>query len=294
MAETTSRRVSQRPMGHMRVVAGRTIMKKMLLLCAGLLLAAGITSAEVVSTNIVGYLKKTAVAPYYLTGSTFVKVQSCLEQDPATDYKIKLSDIKIEGMTVGTEFIQILDEANATVSKRLTYIGGAPYPEQFWGWWEVNSYGAPNTCYDDYEFSPSSGFLCNFTSGNVINMTYAGEVLTGETEIDLIGQKYPVLVNFLPVDLTLKDLKVEGMAVGTEFIQILDEANATVSKRLTYIGGAPYPEPFWGWWEVNSYGAPNTCYDDEPFPSGSAFLCNFTVSSAVKVTFPDPMLPLAP
>ena len=42
-------------MGHMRIVAGRTIMKKMLLLCAGLLLAAGITSAEVVSTNIVGY-----------------------------------------------------------------------------------------------------------------------------------------------------------------------------------------------------------------------------------------------
>jgi len=265
-------------------------MKKMLFICmVGSLffLTSVATASEVVSTNIVGYQKISSVAPFYVTGPTFVSVLSFLEADPETDYKIKLSDIIIEGMSANLEFIQIMDPTTGEVSQNFTYVPSGTNR----GWWEPYQVGSAFTKYDNYQFSISSGFICNFTMPTEKTITFAGEVMTGSTIIDLTGQIFPVVANFLPVDgLTLGDLTVEGMMANLEFIQIMDPATGEVSQNFTYVPSGTNR----GWWVPYQVGSAFTKYDNEPFPAGAALIGNFSVAAAVKITFPDPMLFVAP
>ena len=256
--------------------------KKMLFVCAAGLLTAGIASAEVPSYNIVGYLENKNVAPSYFTGPTFVQVLTCLEVDP--NLGLTLSDIKIEGMDPMLDSIQFLSTEDAGTLISATYVEAPP---AFKGWWDFYDLGG--TRLDTYPISFSQGFLCNFESGEDITITYAGEVLPGEVTIDLTDTLSPVLANFLPVDLKLKHLKVEGMDPMLDSIQFLSPDDAGTLVSATYVEAPP---AFKGWWDFYDLGG--TRLDEEDLPAGLALLCNFTGYSPVKITFPDPTLPLAP
>jgi hypothetical protein len=256
---------------------------------AGCLITACTASAEVVSTNIVGYLKTTAtgnVNQFFTTGPTFVQPLSF--QDIA-NAKWRLGDVKAEGFNVYSDFISTLnpisgqtdivavyaDEATAITWGDIDYVG----------WWDKATFDIP---YDEELFDLSEGFLCNFSSSDV-TLTYAGEVVAQPMTIGFAGLKFPIISNFVPKEnMTLGDLKAEDFNVYSDFISTLnpltgatgivavyaDETTAIAWGDIDYVG----------WWDKATFDIP---YDGEPLPPGTTFLGNFS-SSNVKILFPSP------
>ena len=264
-------------------------MRKMLFICMGLgfLVTSIATASDVVSTNIVGYLKTTATGKYFTSGPTFVQV---LTFQDSSNPQWRLGDIIAEGMDPGEDFIQFINPGNAKVRLAATYIPKSD--PVFGGWWDKDALDNmdydPANRLDDMFFPVSEGFLCYFeTSG--IELTYAGEVLTGSQEIILDG-KYNLVANFLPTDILLGDVSAEGMDPGEDFVQFINPSNAKVSLAATYI---PKSDPvFGGWWDKDALD--NMDYDSENrldgklLPAGTVVLTYFA-SSPISIIFPDPL-----
>ena len=129
-------------------------------------------AGEVVSTNIVGYLKTEGVAKSYLTGPTFVPVLTCLEAEPS--YTIRLGDIKATGMHMTLDSIQFLSATDATTILAATYfVSSNPLYE---GWWEFGRVGV-GARYDEEDLPAGSAILCNFASGNTVKFTFPNPTL---------------------------------------------------------------------------------------------------------------------
>jgi len=244
--------------------------------------------AQVESVNIVGYQTIEATGRHLSSGATFITVGS-------QDAEWRLGDVVAVGMDPSTDIIQFLSTANAKTILSATYIDAATDADlgegdgALIGWWDPNDLGG--TRLDNEVFATGQGFLCNFTSTGV-SLIYSGEVLQGETELNLSGLKHPMIVNHTPVDLTLGDVSAIGMDPSTDIIQLLSLDNAKTVLSATYIDAATDADlgegdgALIGWWDPNDLGG--TRLDDTPFPAGTAFLANFT-STSVKIVFPDPM-----
>jgi len=262
-------------------------MKKLLTACAACVLA-GMVSAQVESVNIVGYQTVTASGQYFSSGPTFVTVGSA-----TADWN--LGDIAVSGMDPFTDFIQFLSPNTAGTVLSATYIDAvadAAYGAgdgALIGWWDYNDVGG--TSLDAEVFAAGTGFLCNLTSTGV-QFTYSGEVLQGDTALDLAGQKYPMIANLTPVDLTLADVTATGMDPFLDFIQFLSPTTAGTVVSATYIDAvadAAYGAgdgALIGWWDYNDVGG--TSLDTTAFPAGASVLGNFT-STGVQVIFPNPV-----
>ena len=256
-------------------------MKKMLLLCAGLLLAAGITSAEVVSTNIVGYVKSPATGTYTPTGPTFVQVLTFTNL--TGEAKWRLGDIKVEGMNSSYDFIQILDPNTAKTVVFATYSEDGWGNPEWVGWWEYPT--SSDIPLDDEYYNFGTGFLTYLTSPNVI-FTYAGEVMADPVTVDCSGMTYPLVANILPQDISLGDINAEGMNTSFDFIQILDPTTAQTLVFATYSADG-WGNPEWvGWWEYPT--SSDISLDNEPLKAGQAFLGYFS-TGGVKINFPSPL-----
>jgi hypothetical protein len=245
-------------------------------------------NAQVESVNIVGYQTISATGRHLSSGSTFITVGS-------QDAEWRLGDVVAVGMNPYNDFIQFLSTANAKTILSATYIDAAADAElgegdgALIGWWDANAPGEISL--DDEVFAAGQGFLSNFSSTG-ISLVYAGEVLQGETELDLGGLRHPMIANHTPVDLTLGDVSAIGMNPYNDFIQLLSESNAKTILSATYIDAAADAElgegdgALIGWWDANAPG--EVSLDDTPFPAGTAFLANFS-SLSVRIVFPDPM-----
>jgi len=145
-----------------------------------------------------------------------------------------------------------------------------------------------DTRLDDQVFAAGTGFLCSFSSVGVV-LTYAGEVLDGSTTLDLSGMQYPMVANFLPMDITLGDLTGVGMVPVDDNIQFLGVDDANTELTATYVdaetAAAAEDPSLEGWWNMDI----DTRLDDVAFPAGTAFLGSFA-SSDVQIIFPDPIL----
>jgi len=121
--------------------------------------------------------------------------------------------------------------------------------------------------------------------GYLENKNVAPSYFTGPTFVQVL--------TCLEVDpnlgLTLSDIKIEGMDPMLDSIQFLSTEDAGTLISATYVEAPP---AFKGWWDFYDLGG--TRLDEEDLPAGLALLCNFTGYSPVKITFPDPTLPLAP
>jgi aryl carrier-like protein len=228
----------------------------------------------------VGYQTLTASGQFYSSGPTFISVGDA-------NGGWRLGDISAEGMEAGTDFIQFLSPSTAFTVVSATYIDAATAAAledpTLQGWWDL---GIENRL-DDLVFSAGTGFLCNFSTVGV-SLVYSGEVLVGETALDLSGQQFPMIANLTPVDLTLGDITASGMEAGTDFIQFLSPTTAFTEVSATYIDAATaaaLEDPtLQGWWDL---GIENRL-DSQVLLAGASVLGNFT-SSNVIITFPNPV-----
>jgi hypothetical protein len=215
------------------------------------------------------------------TGPTFITVG---DQQNAT---WKLGDIKVTGFEAGSDFVQMLSPTDAGVILSATYIDEAMADilgdPSMVGWWNDSI----DTSLNDQVFTAGTGFLTYLTSSDV-TITYAGEVLQGPTTIDLSGMSFSMVANFTPVDLTLGDISASGFEAGSDFIQMLSPADASIVLSATYIDEAmadTLGDPSMvGWWNDSI----DASLDNQVFTAGAAFLGYFS-SPNVTFFFPNPL-----
>jgi len=255
-------------------------MKKLMMTLAAALSATAVV-AQITSVNIVGYQNLTAGGRYFSSGATFISIGT------SANPQWRLGDVKGVGMVPVDDNIQFLNPADANTVLTATYAdaataaaAGDPSLE---GWWNMDF----DTRLDDQVFAAGTGFLCRFASVGVV-LTYAGEVLGGSVTVDLSGMKYPMVANFLPVEITLGALTGVGMVPVDDNIQFLSVDNANTVLTATYAdaataaaAGDPSLE---GWWNMDF----DTRLDSVAIPAGTAFLGRFQ-SSNVQIIFPDPI-----
>ena len=277
-------------------------MKKMLLLCTGLFLAAGIASAEVVSTNIVGYLKTKATGRYFTSGSTFINVGHAV--DPINFPSVwRMGDIIPTGMNPLSDVVQFLNPTTINPDLLATYIDedwalefaddpDDPADVAFWvGWWKMPNWTEK---LNDRTFPASQGFLCNVASSGV-SFTFFGEVLTEGVSINLQGEQYPLVANFQPVTNKLGKIVAKGVNPLSDVFQVLNSTTLNPDYLVTYIDedwaldfaddpDDPEDVASWvGWWRMPNWSVKLNNYELIP---GASLLGNLK-SSNVVLQFPS-------
>ena len=251
----------------------------------------------IVSSSIVGYATQATDSKAYQTsGSMFVSVGG----DGTT---WKLGDLKmvIDGKDGGAyqeNMIQFIEPTSSVIDrdKIYTYYGtedDAVAGEDD-GW-----YTFPDDDYvNDQTFVAGTAFLCNFKPKYNASLTYAGQVLTGDVTIDTVvdgtARAYMYIVNPIPTQITLGDIKMvingkDGGAYQENMIQFIDPSTSVIDrdKIYTYYGtedDAVEGEDD-GW-----YTFPDDDYvNNTPVAVGAGFLCNFKTKYAAKLVFKNPV-----
>ena len=253
-------------------------MKKAILaataLCAGSLMADGISSPNVVGYQSNDWTDKTMCCVSF----GFVGVGT---RTTDSDGTFKLKDIVGEGFVVGSDILQTLEPDEADMDEGFTYLdlanaGGNP---AFVGWWDYEI----TEMKGETEFPITQGFLGNF-GGNAVKFTTAGEVITdGATTLDYEGLTMVMVPNILPRSVSLGEIVATGFVVGSDILQELEPDEADMLAGYTYLdlanaGGNP---AYVGWWDYEITEMKN----DVVFLPGEAMLGNFG-STNVTLTFP--------
>ena len=254
--------------------------KKMLFICAAVLSTASIASA-IESANIVGYQKLAAKGVALSCGPTFVTVGH-LANPASISAEWCLANLKVTGMDPESDVIQFLDVNTAKTIIRATYIDPILIDDYgVSGWVNLDT----GLTIDNQKFSISEAFLCYLSDPGSVEFTFAGEVLAKEMEIDVSSQISPFIANYLPVNLYMHEVLVEGMDPETDVIQFLDASTAKTTIRATYIDPSLIDDyGVVGWVNLDT----GLEMDDDTFFAGAAFLGYFP-SKTVKFTFPNPL-----
>lgn len=256
-------------------------MKKLMIAAVAAFAVGGIFAADSISSaNTVGYLTKTFDTTNPSMGGMFISISS----ETGT---WKLNDWKVEGMDPASDCLQILNPADASVDYAVTYVNEFYDSEYFGGdgsmvgWWTID-FATP---IGDTPFAAEQAFLCNF--GNEISFTYAGEVNSQSApKVSFVDLVNPMLCNFLPREISYKELAVTGIDPASDCLQVLSPADASVDYAVTYVNSFYDSEYFGGdgsmvgWWTID-FATP---MDNETIKAGEAFLCNF--GNNIEFTFP--------
>lgn len=192
----------------------------------------------------------------------------------------KLSNIVVSGadadefMNPSTEYLQKLDPSTTSVAARYTYVSEAFLKDEFeedWedyksaiGWWtmvkgtnyalliENGDYSLKLTVSPDI---PVGTAFLGALNGNELKFTSSGEAPSVSTEISDNGNTSPFFLNYLPREIDLSEIVVEGAAVdefmnpSTEYLQVLSPADTHVTARYTYVSEAFLKDEFEDEWE---------------------------------------------
>ena len=192
----------------------------------------------------------------------------------------KLSNVIVSGadadefMIPGTEYLQKLDPSTTSVAARYTYVSEAFLKDEFeddWedyksaiGWWvwqkstnyaaliENGDYSLKLTVSPDI---PVGTAFLGALKGNELKFTSSGEAPSVSTEISDNGNTSPFFLNYLPREIDLSEIVVEGAAAdefmipGTEYLQVLSPVDTHVTARYTYVSEAFLKDEFEDDWE---------------------------------------------
>ena len=192
----------------------------------------------------------------------------------------KLSNIVVSGADVdefmipGSEYLQRLNPATTAVSARYTYVSEAFLKDEFeddWedykdaiGWWtfvkgtnyasliENGDYSLKLTVSPDI---PVGTAFLGALNGSDLKFTSSGEVPSVPTQISDNGNTSPFFLNYLPREIDLSEIVVEGpaddefMLPGSEYLQVLSPADTHVTARYTYVSEAFLKDEFEEDWE---------------------------------------------
>ena len=192
----------------------------------------------------------------------------------------KLSDIVVSGaaadefMNPGTEYLQKLDPSTTSVAARYTYVSEAFLKDEFeedWedyksaiGWWLWQKSTNYATLIENGDYSlkltvspdiPVGTAFLGLLNGNELKFTSSGEAPSVSTQISDNGNTSPFFLNYLPREIDLSEIVVEGAAAdefmnpGTEYLQVLDPSDTHVTARYTYVSEAFLKDEFEEDWE---------------------------------------------
>ena len=235
-------------------------MKK--LLVAAVALAAGVASADIVSSSVVGYASKAT------TEGGFAFYTPCFKDVNGTGYSIQdiIPSSGFEGW--GSESLQILDK-DGNVSEYYTYCNEYLYGKA--GWYDENSTLATR------KIKNGESFLVNNDAGP-FTIQFAGEVSTTATSATSEAGGFCAAGNSSPVEQDIQGFApVSGFeGWGSESLQILDK-DGNVSEYYTYCNEYLYGEA--GWYDENSLKA------TRKIDAGEGFLIS-NDAGAYEVTIP--------
>ena len=191
-----------------------------------------------------------------------------------------LSDIIVEGaaadefMVPGSEYLQRLNPATTAVSARYTFVSEAFLKDEFeedWedyksaiGWWNFVKGTKYATLIENGDYSlklttppqiPVGTAFLGLLNGNELKFTSNGEAPAVATEISDNGNTSPFFLNYLPREIDLSEIVVEGadeddfMVPGSEYLQVLSPSDTHVTARYTYVSEAFLKDEFEEDWE---------------------------------------------
>ena len=179
-----------------------------------------------------------------------------------------------EFMVPGAEYLQRLNPATTAVSARYTYVSEAFLKDEFegdWedyksaiGWWLWQKGTDYAGLIEDGDYSlklttppqiPVGTAFLGALKGNELKFTSNGEAPSVATEISDNGNKSPFFLNYLPREIDLSEIVVEGadvdefMVPGAEYLQVLSPSDTHVTARYTYVSEAFLKDEFEEDWE---------------------------------------------
>ena len=250
----------------------------------GLAAAAAISAFAIESANVVGYKSANTGANPYITGGM------CFVTCGSTDGTFRLGDMKLEGSTWGSDWIQFIDPTTSIFdpSKDATYYSaaeaiadGGTADDAEWEDVDENSL-------DDVTYPIGTAFLTSFLSTGV-TITYSGEVNLNAaySTINCTGKPYAYVANPYPGDLTAGDIKLVNSTWGSDWLQFIDPATSIVdpTRDITYYSAAEAIADGGSADDAEWEDVDENCKDDTLIPAGSGFLCGF-LSPNVQILFP--------
>ena len=178
---------------------------------------------------------------------------------------IKLGTVTATGMQGGRDFIQVINPTTLAASAQYTYYSDAQaqadaaeeaeirhdddgddydeaYAEEYAankakiGWW-TGTVGKSSSA-DNVDVAVGSGFLGFSAASRNIAYTCSGEVPSTSKSYAPGAVKQPIVANFLPARMYLKDILVTGMQGGRDFIQVINPTTLAASAQYTYYSDA--------------------------------------------------------
>ena len=227
-----------------------------------------------------------------------------------------LGSVKVSGAAVdefmfpGPEYLQELNPNGSAVIGRYTYVSEAYLKDEYedeWedykgliGWWDRGYVGVAGHNRDAKEVAIGTAFLGKL-NGNSLKFTSSGEVPTVSTQITDNGNKNPFFLNYLPTQITLGQITVEGdaedefMFPGPEYLQVLNPNGSAVTARYTYVSVAYLKDEYedeWGdyvglvgWWDRGYVGVEGHKRDSVELAPGFSFLGKLN-GNGLKFNFP--------
>lgn len=191
-----------------------------------------------------------------------------------------LSNIIVSGaaddefMVPGSEYLQRLNPATTAVAARYTFVSEAFLKDEFedeWenyksaiGWWSYDRSANYASLIEDGDYTlklttppqiPVGTAFLGLLKGNELKFTSNGEAPAVATEISDNGYKSPFFLNYLPRQIDLSEIVVEGaneddfMVPGSEYLQVLSPSDTHVTARYTYVSEAFLKDEFEEDWE---------------------------------------------
>ena len=250
----------------------------------GLAAAAAISAFAIESANTVGYKTTNSGQNLYLTGGM------CFVTTGSTDGTFRLGDMKMEGSTWGSDWLQFIDPTTSIFdpSKNATYYSAAEAIADGGTADDAEWENYDEECLDDVTYPLGTAFLTSFLSTGV-TITYSGEVNINAaySTINCAGKPYAFVANPYPGDLTAGDIKLVGSTWASDWLQFLDPSTSIVdpTKNITYYSAAEAIADGGTADDAEWENFDEECKDDTPIPMGSGFLCSF-LSPNVQILFP--------
>ena len=252
---------------------------KKLMIGSAIALCAAVVCPALESANVVGYTEVARTAKYMVSGNMFVV---------PSGQTWKVSDLKVVDGNYEDDQIMFLQPSQSVVDyKRAFYYDP---DEKYW------CYAHPQSGKQDEEITAAddvipagTAFLCVFNTSTA-KLMYAGEVQKGTAGYITIprASKYQLMVNQLPYQIDLTDMKIEDGNYEDDQVMFLQPTQSVVDYTKAYYYDSD--EKYW------CYAHPSSGHQDEEVQEGiqtlgigAGFLTVFNTSTA-KVVFTAPNL----
>ena len=232
------------------------------------------------SANVVGYQEKAqATGEMNWLASTFDTISTT-----AT-----LGDIKCNSVNFGSDVLQLLNPNGSTKAK-YWYLDPATAAEAEMepGWYDGDKAATEDyECCNNVALPYGQGFM--FYAGSPdLALTFAGQVVDGETPLAMTTGAMNFTGNATPVSITLGDVTCNSVNFGSDVLQLL-AANGATKSKYWYLDPATAAEAEMepGWYDGDKAAMEDyECCNSVPLAPGDGFMF-YAGSPDLKLTLPD-------